>query len=215
VIDLFDSPDPRALADARRSRLTWLTVLISVVAMFVALGSAAGTYYVWRTLRPAIDDLDWSTGVIKESASANRIQPEIETVQFLKNGLSIQLETARYDTDGLILKGYVGNPTNLWVNNLTLNFRVKQPIFSGHTKFVASPLRSQERQFVSAPDIGVGQTEPIASLGPGRREPFEVAIPNVKQNSDGIDLRVDFSGERYSYPSVNPHDPKSRPRPAR
>jgi hypothetical protein len=43
-------------------------------------------------------------------------------------------------------------------------------------------------------------TNPITSLSPGGRQPFNITIPNVKQTKEGIRLVVVFTGgERYSY----------------
>jgi hypothetical protein len=187
-----------AVPQKRRNRLP-LAVVFSTGALVLSVASAIGTYFIWRGLKSAIDEVGWSALVSEDSASANRVLPDVGTIQFLKNNFSIEFEAARYDANGLTLEGFIGNPTNLYVSNLTLAFQVKRPVYSAHDKFVSSPVGSFERLFISVEDIGSGQTRTIASLAPGSRERFQVAIPNVKQDKDGIDLRVAFAGERYSY----------------
>ena len=186
------------IAVERRSRVS-VSIFMSALAVVIALASATCTYFIWRKFKPAIDDVGWTQLVNADNASANRIVPQVGTIQFLKNNFSIQLESVRYDSNGLVLEGFIGNPTNLWVSNLTLEFHVKQPTHSTHEKFVSSPLGSFERLFLWVDDMGSGQTTPISSLAPGSRERFQVTIPNVKQSKDGIDLRVAFTGERYNY----------------
>lgn len=183
----------------RARRKPFLPAFLSVLALLVAAGSATSTYLLWRKLKPAIDAVGWAQLVNEDSSTANRITAQVGTIQFLKNQFSVQLESVRYDANGVVLEGFVGNPTNLVVSNLTLEFHVKQPVYSLHDKFVSSPLNSFERQFLWLDDVGSGQTTPISVLPPGARQKFEVSIPNVKQDKNGIDLRVVFTGERYSY----------------
>jgi hypothetical protein len=46
--------------------------------------------------------------------------------------------------------------------------------------------------------IGVAQAK-VPVVMPGSTAEFRATIPNVRQTSEGIDLVVWFSGERYSY----------------
>lgn len=121
------------------------------------------------------------------------ITPEVGMIEFIERGFSIEIESAKYTQEGLYLKGYLGNPTNLWIYNLTLTFRaVRVPT---HDEWLKT------KKF-EPKEIGVGQTSPITILEPGKRQLFEVTIPNVKQVSNKSErprITVDFSGERYSY----------------
>jgi hypothetical protein len=47
--------------------------------------------------------------------------------------------------------------------------------------------------------IGQAQAPTIPVLAPGEQEPFEITIPNVTQQTDGLELVVTFPGEIYSY----------------
>lgn len=137
--------------------------------------------------------------VNSDSALPNRIIPDVGTIQFLKNGYSIQLESVVYKADGLYLAGCIGNPTILWLSNLTIQFTARPPLYSARDAFMKASPNSFERLFAASNQIGSAQTKPIATLGPGACEPFELTVPNVRQTKDGIDLRVSFTGERYSY----------------
>jgi hypothetical protein len=121
----------------------------------------------------------------------------VGTIQFLKRGgYSIQLDTAKYTNEGLELAGFVGNPTNLWISNLSLKFSAQKELYQYRDDF-----DKDEFSFYFGPQaIGEVQSSPITSLIPGGRQPFNVTIPNVKQTKEGIRLVVVFTGgERYSY----------------
>jgi hypothetical protein len=118
-----------------------------------------------------------------------------ERFNFLKRGgYSIQLDAAKYTGDGLHLEGFAGNPTNLWLSNLSLKFSATKNLYEYKDDF-----GKDELSFFFGPQaVGEAQCSPISSLSPGGRQPFEVTIPNVKQTQDGIRITVAFTGERYS-----------------
>ncbi len=131
--------------------------------------------------------------------SGNLISPTVGKIQFLKRGFSIQLESVDYDQNGIALTGFVGNPTSLLVTNLTLVFTARKPLRLSKDAYLKQRHGMEASHFPGGDVIGSGQTKPIAALMSGTRAPFAVTIPNVKQSSDGLDLTVSFSGERYSY----------------
>jgi hypothetical protein len=104
-----------------------------------------------------------------------------------------------YGSNGLQLEGLLGNPTNLWLSNVTLQFTARKPIFTAKTEFLKAKPDSIERYFTYGEQLGVAQAQTILSIPPGQSRRFDVTIPNVKQTKDGIDLTADFTGERYSY----------------
>jgi hypothetical protein len=96
------------------------------------------------------------------------------------------------------MSGYIGNPTNLWLSNVTIQFVARRPFYSARAAFMKASANSVDRLFISPEQIGTAQTKPIKSLIPGMREHFEVTIRNAKQSKDGIDIRVSFTGERLT-----------------
>lgn len=68
------------------------------------------------------------------------------------------------------------------------------PIYKNRDKIPKDPFFL----FGDSADIGSGQTT-VRYLGPGKTASFSMTIPNVKQTSDGIQIVVSFSGERYGY----------------
>src|SRR5689334_1690519 len=97
--------------ETRAGRRPLLPVFLSILALLVAGGSAASTYLLWRRLKPAIDAIGWTQLVDEDNSTANRITAQVGTIQFLNNRFSVQLESVRYDANGLVLEGFVGNPT--------------------------------------------------------------------------------------------------------
>jgi hypothetical protein len=139
----------------------------------------------------------------------DRIQLDVGRIQFLRHGYSVALESIKYDADGVSLKGRVGNPSNLWITNLTLDFRAAKLLTpeelqeAAITRTDPKITKSKQRaETLIQEEIGKGQSSPIPLLAPGTTAPFEVTIPNVKQlpSSDGQPvIVVRFSAARYSY----------------
>jgi hypothetical protein len=161
-------------------------------------GIAAKQIHDSRRAAATFNDLskqiDWKIVSLAYSLGADSVQLDIGTIQFMHRGYSIQLDSVRYDANGLYLKGFIGNPTNLWISNLTLNFKAGKLNPAGEWK--AGDVSSE------ATIVGAGQTSSIASLSSGSRAPFEVTIPNVRQVPSPADqptIYMWFSGERYSY----------------
>ncbi len=182
-----------------------LIVLLLAIAVVGVLN-----YRNLRTLEAKNLSLQYYLAQLTEAAASGTdiIEPNVGTIQFLRRGYTIQLDSVKYEANGLTLKGYVGNPTFLWISSLTLDFYVsKQQAFEDFKKdptkwaYVA-PATSIWLPVLSSQEIGSAQTTPISSLGPGARQPFEVTIPNVRQETDYLrrpTMTVRFSGERYSY----------------
>jgi hypothetical protein len=169
---------------------------ISFVILGVGLiGIESFQFWQLHKIREDLGDLQWNVALHNRD-DESVITPEVGTIQFLKKGgHSIELETVKYSGDGLYLKGFVGNPTNLWVTSLSLKFTATKQLYQYEDDYK----KDRWVLFFSPTAIGEAQCSPIATLGPGLRHPFEVSIPNVKQTKEGIRLVVAFTGERYSY----------------
>jgi hypothetical protein len=120
---------------------------------------------------------------------------QIGTIQFLRRGFSVTFDSAKYTQDGLVLSGTIGNPTQLWINTLTLNFSVRPYAYQVREKWDKEPFIFWN---TSEFEIGKAQVN-VGTLTPGSTTPFTVTIPNVKQTKDEPQIAVWFSGERYSY----------------
>jgi hypothetical protein len=165
--------------------------------LFVALIALVFSLWNFYKTRESILDLEWADAVNNDIYIGNSITPQVGTIQFLKNGFSISLESVSYNVNGLNMTGFIGNPTNLFLSNLTIEFTARKPFYSFHDSFVKKDYVN--RAFFSPEQIGKGQTRPINILSPGMSARFEVTIPNVKQTEDTLDIKVSFTGERFSY----------------
>jgi hypothetical protein len=164
--------------------------------LFLAMAGVLGfSFWQIHGIKGQVADLRWDLA-LQDRNDDSVITPDVGTIQFLKRGgYSIQLEIAKYGGDGLYLQGFVGNPTNIWISNLSLKFSVTKNLYEYRTDFDKDPTWF----FFSVPTIGEAQCSPITTLSPGGRQPFEVSIPNVKQTKEGLRIAVAFTGERYSY----------------
>ncbi|MGA2587185.1 MAG: hypothetical protein ABSF88_09190 [Candidatus Aminicenantales bacterium] len=170
-------------------------VLVLVVGILV-FGLLGYELFQIRSIKSQIEDMEWRFA-LQEKSQEDTITTDVGTIQFLKRGYSIHIESARFMAEGLYLKGYVGNPLNIWVSNLTLKFVVTKPLYEYKDQFYKT--NSPYFFWFGAENIGDAQTSPIVSLLPSKRAPFEVTIPNVKQTKEGLRIAVSFTGERYSY----------------
>jgi hypothetical protein len=187
-----------------RKQVIWA---LSAGGVALLLGAEVYLYFQVRSLRRNAKDLQgqverlqwWAVEEVMLS-NYDEVDINVGIVQFLRKGYSIELERANYTADGLNLRGYVGNPTNLWISTLTLNFEVGKPLVQYEADFLAAVRSGRGANFreIFKP-IGSSQSSMVASLGPGTSEPFEVTVPNVKQTKEKVRLTVWFSGERYSY----------------
>jgi hypothetical protein len=168
--------------------------IIAIVILILVLGLLGLGFLQIKNLRSRIAEAEW-TIVYQVELKEDTITPDVGTIQFLKRGFSIELESIKYTADGLYLKGFIGNPLILWVSTLTIKFTVTKPLYEYKDEFAAKPYFF----FIGLQPIGEAQTSPIASLAPKTKVPFEVTIPNVKQTKEGIRIAVAFTGERYAY----------------
>lgn len=172
----------------RRSRWLWFVSL----ALTIVLAAIVG-YLHWKT-RQALADAAWNNDVTDYNADNDFVLPQIGTIQFLKRGYSILFDSAQYTANGLELSGSIGNPTNLTLSSLTLNFAARPAAWELRDKWSAGGWFF----FMDSLDIGKAQVS-VGTVLPGSTAPFSVTIPNVKQTKDEPQIKVSFSGERYSY----------------
>jgi hypothetical protein len=151
-----------------------------------------------QELRTKQDEIQWESFSSQILANTDFITADVGSIQFLRRGFSISLETVNYAQDGLNLSGQVGNPTNLTLQNLTMTFEVR-PYFTEEVRKKWEQSKTTFPWWSDEWNIGSGQTSVIAILLPKTQFHFSVTIPNVKQSKDGFHIAVFFSGERYSY----------------
>jgi len=150
-----------------------------------------------------LDDVDWWVQEDGHRDFMHLVSTEVGGIQFLRSGYSIEIVSTDFVTNGVVLVGYIGNPCRLTISDLTLTFTAYEPFEGEREAYLkrrhhdSSDILSGTR-FVAGKDIGKGQTL-IAKVRPGQRVSFKVTIPNVKSLED-IELGLEFSGERYSYP---------------
>jgi len=151
-----------------------------------------------RRLRSEVDDLKWDLSVERLVGINDTIDLNVGVIQFLRRGYSIELESVKFNADGVSIAGYIGNPLNLAVSGLTIKFTATKQLYQAKEDFLKQSA-NDNIFFFGPPSIGDAQTTTISQLLPGTKRPFEVTIPNVKQTPEGVRIVVTFSGERYSY----------------
>ncbi len=126
------------------------------------------------------------------------VRPKVNTIQFLRHhgGYSINFDKVEYTPSGLALAGKIGNPTELSISSLALNFSARPSPSRIRDKWIEAKMPTAKWQ--DDWNIGTAQTT-VGNLIPMSTTPFTVTIPNVKQTSDEIQIAVWFSGERYQY----------------
>jgi hypothetical protein len=171
-----------------------------LLAVLGALASQAWEVYRILSLTKDLNELKWDR-VSDALDKADAITLNVGTIQFIKgNTFSITLDSVAYNGNGLDLKGHVGNASNLYLSNLTLNFSATKQVYEMRDDY-NKKTESDQGMFAifGEPTIGTAQSSAIASLPPAGQAEFEVTIPNVKQTETGVRIPVFFSGERYSF----------------
>src|SRR5712692_2474210 len=170
----------------------WWKVALTVVGA-LAIGVVAAQSVVVKMSKDHIADLEWSQAITDARASMDTISPDVGTIQFLRRGYSIQLESVEYLPAGLHLRGRIGNPHLLYLSNLTLRISAIHPLYKYRDDF-----RKDRWAFIFGPQaIGSAQSSPLRVLAPGETAPFDITFPNVTQTKDPLELKMEFSGERY------------------
>ncbi len=164
------------------------------------VSSALEGFFLCR-VRQQLKDQAWTEIADSYTAGADTIQPDVGTIQFLKNGLSVSLSNANYTANGLELAGELGNTRNISISSITLHITAYRPIYECRDKYLKGESLgfavSGHSFFQTCDDIGSGQTG-VGDLAPGKKQFFTLTIPNVKQTKSEPDLMVFISGERYS-----------------
>jgi len=150
-----------------------------------------------------LDDVDWWVQEDGHRDFMHLVSTEVGGIQFLRSGYSIEIVSTDFVTNGVVLVGYIGNPCRLTISDLTLTFTAYEPFEGRREDYLKSHHHASSdilsgARLVAGKEIGKGQTL-IAEVGPGQRVSFKVTIRNVK-SLDDIELGLEFSGERYSYP---------------
>lgn len=193
---LDDSSLNRLNGQIRKLFIGMIAVTLVIVAATVSL------FLVFRWKAKAIEEtqekIRFAQFVTIYEYGRDFVRPEVNTIQFLRRhgGYSILLDKVEYTPSGLVLTGKIGNPTQLWISSLALNFSARPTPSKIRDKWVAAKMPAA--QWADDWNIGNAQTT-VGDLNPGSTASFTVTIPNVKQTSDEIQVAVWFSGERYHY----------------
>lgn len=200
-----DSPQPN-VSDELLMKLNKRTKRLAIVVWVLVpcfILSLVATFFLARWKLAAIEkarkDMSFSLFVTDYNNGEDFVQPTVNTIQFLRHGYSITFDKVEYTQNGLVLSGQVGNPTQLWISSLALNFSARPYAYKIQDKWEKA--QDSPNFFVwwdTEWTIGTAQTT-VGTLNPGSTSNFSVTIPNVKQTSDNIQIAVSFSGERYSY----------------
>jgi hypothetical protein len=179
-------------------RYRWLFYLTAGLLIFLVIVTILQIIYL-RGISNRIELLEWSNEYKDlKLMLGNSISPESNSIQFLDNGYSIELEHVIYEPAGLHLIGYFGNPKLVTLHSVSLKFSArKSPSIDDYRK--AQKQSSDYIVFRTPEEIGSAQTSAMSIVLPGTRSRFEVTIPNVRQTKAGLRLYVSLSGVRYSY----------------
>jgi len=164
---------------------------ITTVMLLAAIGFLYVKVREQQTFRKNFAFFVFSMGYQREE---DLLAPQVGTIQFLKRGYSVTFDTVEYTANGLLLKGRIGNPLNIWIGSLTLRFDARPSILSLTDKWQ----QSNKWRWNDDWNIGSAQTS-VGTLAPGTTTPFQVTIPNVRQTPEAVDIAVAFMGERYMY----------------
>lgn len=178
----------------KRTRRMSVLIIGLFVLVVAAVGAGVFLYQRLTTVAKAQKDVAFDEFIDGMNATTDFVQPTVNTIQFMHHGYSITFDKVEYNQNGLLLSGQVGNPTHLWISSLALNFTARPYPYKIRDKWEQSSIPWWADDW----NIGAAQTT-VGALNPGSTSPFEVTIPNVKQTSDGIQIAVSFSGERYQY----------------
>jgi len=184
--------------ERQNRRLAALTVVVLIVALG---GSGVSAWWIFRekkSISASLQDIEFSQAASQYERETNLATPDVGVIQFLKNGFSVHFDVVQYTQEGLLLSGRIGNPKQLSVSTLTLNFSVQPYPYLVRDKWEKDKSGSFYPYFGNY-EIGKAQTGVTGTLLSGSTLPFSVTIPNVKQTKDPIQIAISFSGERYGY----------------
>lgn len=195
-------PNHENALTAINAKLRRLNILVIIALLLILVAIAAVGFILWkqRALEKQQSNLAFSLAASDYSRYTDIVTPQVNTIQFLRRGYSINFDSVKYTQDGLALTGTLGNPTELNITSLAVTFTAQPSFYKVRDKWEKVGIGSGGMYWLweSDWDIGSGQTT-IGMLGPGSSAPFAVTIPNVKQTSDPLSIAVSFSGERYAY----------------
>lgn len=132
--------DPTILRLNKRVRN--LSVLCVAISLLSIAAIVTFTFVGWRKLKAierTQDDVQFSQFVSFFNANTDYVQPNVNTIQFLRRGYSIDFDSVTYTQDGLVLNGVVGNATNLWISGLALDMTAQPYPYKIRDKWLQGP----------------------------------------------------------------------------
>jgi hypothetical protein len=153
----------------RRSKRRFRILLSVFCILFILLGAMAGLgYWQLTQIKSGVENLSFSDAVNSYVRDADFVTVQIGTIQFLRRGFSVSCDSARYTQDGLVLSGTIGNPTQLWINSLTLNFSVRPYAYQVREKW-----NKDQLIFRNTSDFEIGKAQvTVGTLMPGSTASF-------------------------------------------
>ncbi len=97
------------------------------------------------------------------------VEPKVNTIQFPRRGYSIVFDAVQYTQEGLELSGRIGNPTQLWISLLAVNFTARPYVYKVEEKWKKQSFPWWSDEW----NIGSGQVA-IGLLNPGSASAFHV-----------------------------------------
>jgi hypothetical protein len=180
----------------RRSKRRFRIFLSVVCILFILQVTGAGLgFWQLKEIKTTQENFRFTDAENDYLRGMDFVTIQIGVIQFLRRGFSIDFDSAKYTQDGLVLSGTIGNPTQLWINTLTLNFSARPYAYQVREKW-----NKDNFIFWNTSDFEIGKAQVnIGTLNSGSTSLFSVTIPNVKQTKDEPQIAAWFSGERYSY----------------
>ncbi|MEO8631516.1 MAG: hypothetical protein ABI612_25990, partial [Betaproteobacteria bacterium] len=142
-----------------------------------------------------IKQLRWQLTLHQFADDRSEFTLSVGSIQFMKNGFSITLDSVETSANGVTVVGRFGNPKAISLSTVTAEFEVQRPILSLREVFEKDPITIY---FSDTLTVGKAQTS-IGSVAAGGSSAFRVLIPGVKGDLDQYSVRITLSGVRYQY----------------
>lgn len=188
-------PNPGKSVSVSRNWRTGATRFLLPLIITGLLGTQAFLFWQVRNLREELATERFNSEVNRLNADDDVITPSVGSIQFLKSGYTVSIESLSYSSAGIQLSGLIGNPRLLNLSSLTLELTAQRPRWGRRKDWETNP-------FDFTFDHGFGTAEvAVGDLRYGQRAAFHAVIPNVKQEKDSsFVIKVGFKGERFAFP---------------
>lgn len=178
----------------RRAGKLGLASWLSSIAIVVAVLGFASTLYLQRALAKRVGAIEWSSDLESHRQFADVITPDVDVIQFLKEGYSITLDAVEPEGSDLVFSGRIGNPRFVRVTELTLQLNAFRPMYQMHEDWGKNRFR-----FLLRDPIASGESS-IGAISAGGAAQFRLVVPRIAgTNRDSLEFQVEFRNARYQY----------------